>query len=148
MAVPAVGSVAPDFEGQTQDGASLRLSALRGQPVVLYFYPKADTPGCTIESKAFRDAHPEFQSHHVAIVGVSVDDVAAQHAFAQKYSLPFPLVADVGKEVARQYGVLSPSGRARRVTFYIDSQGKIVRVVEDSSPSPHVSEARAVFLKP
>jgi thioredoxin-dependent peroxiredoxin len=146
MAPLAVGDQAPDFDAPTQDGTRLRLSSLRGHPVVLYFYPKADTPGCTVESKAFRDAHPEFQSHDVRIVGVSVDDVPAQRAFAQKYSLPFPLVADASKEIARSYGVLRPSGRANRVTFYLDDRGRIVRIVEDSSPSPHVDQAKELFL--
>ncbi|HKS59838.1 MAG TPA: peroxiredoxin [Thermoplasmata archaeon] len=147
MSSVSVGELAPDFEAPTQDGNRLKLSALRGHPVVLYFYPKADTPGCTIESKSFRDSHPEFQAHDVQVVGVSVDDVPAQLAFAEKYSLPFPLVADVSKEIARRYGVLNPSGRARRVTFYIDTSGKIVRIVDNSSPGPHVEQAKELFLK-
>jgi thioredoxin-dependent peroxiredoxin len=144
----SIGDVAPDFEAPTQNGTPLRLSSLRGNPVVLYFYPKADTPGCTIESKGFRDAYPEFQAQQVRVVGVSVDDCPAQQAFAQKYGLPFPLVADTTKAVSTLYGVLGPRGSARRVTFLIDGAGKVVDVVDTGSPDPHVAKARARFLKP
>ncbi|HXY12075.1 MAG TPA: peroxiredoxin [Thermoplasmata archaeon] len=142
----AVGDIAPDFVAPNQDGASFRLSSLRGAPVVLYFYPEADTPGCTIESKGFRDVSPEFLAHKVQIVGVSVDDCPKQKAFAQKYGLPFPLIADSSKSVAQAYGVLNPRGRARRVTFLIDPVGKVVEVIDTSSPAPHLEKARARFL--
>ena len=144
----AVGDPAPDFTAPNQDGTPFRLSSLRGSPVVLYFYPKADTPGCTIESKGFRDVHPEFSARKVRIVGVSVDDCPAQKAFAQKYGLPFPLVADSEKKVADLYGVLGPRGSARRVTFLIDPDGKVVEVVDSSSPEAHLKAARARFLPP
>jgi thioredoxin-dependent peroxiredoxin len=143
----AIGDVAPDFVAPTQDGTPLKLSSLRGSPVVLYFYPKADTPGCTIESKGFRDVYPEFQSKKVHVVGVSVDDCPAQQAFAQKYGLPFPLVADTSKNVSTLYGVLGSHGSARRVTFLIDAGGKVVDVIDAGSPDPHVAKARARFLK-
>jgi peroxiredoxin Q/BCP len=123
----AVGDTAPDFVAPNQDGTSFRLSSLKGSPLVLYFYPKADTPGCTIESKGFRDVYPEFKSRGVQVVGVSVDDCPEQKAFAQKYGLPFPLIADSKKSVAGAYGVLGPRGTARRVTFLIDAQGKVVQ---------------------
>jgi len=142
----AVGDMAPDFTAPNQDGTPFRFSSLRGSPIVLYFYPKADTPGCTIESKGFRDVHGEFQARQVQIVGVSVDDCPAQKAFAQKYGLPFPLIADSSKSVATAYGVLGPRGSARRVTFLIDKDGKVVEVVDTSSPAPHLDRARARFL--
>jgi len=142
----AVGDPAPDFVAPNQDGTSFRLSSLRGSPVVLYFYPKADTPGCTIESKGFRDAHAEFAARKVQIVGVSVDDCPAQKAFVEKYGLPFPLIADASKKVATAYGVLGPRGTARRVTFLIDGAGKVVDVVDNSSPDPHLKAARERFL--
>lgn len=141
-----VGDTAPDFDAKVSGGTRLKLSSLRGSPVVLYFYPQADTPGCTVESKGFRDFYPEFQGRRVHIVGVSVDDVSDQDAFCTKYKLPFPLVADTSKEVTTAYGVLRPSGRARRVTFMIDEQGKVVEVVDDPSAPTHVDKARKRYL--
>ncbi len=142
----AKGDPAPDFEAPLADGTTLKLSSLRGTPVVLYFYPQADTPGCTIESKGFRDYYGEFQAAKVHVVGVSVDDVTAQDAFAGKYSLPFPLVADTSKSVAGSYGVLGNGGRARRVTFLIDSRGKVLDVVDTRDALQHVARAREVLL--
>jgi thioredoxin-dependent peroxiredoxin len=144
--MPAKGDAAPDFEAPDHDGSPFRLSSLRGAPVVLYFYPKADTPGCTIESKGFRDVYPEYQAKHVHVVGVSTDDCPAQQAFRDKYGLPFPLVADSEKKVAGMYGVLGSSGHARRVTFLIDGAGTIVDVVDTSSPDAHLQRARELFL--
>ncbi|MCI4331847.1 MAG: peroxiredoxin [Thermoplasmata archaeon] len=141
-----VGELAPDFDAKISGGTRLKLSSLRGAPVVLYFYPEADTPGCTVESKGFRDFYAEFQARKVHIVGVSVDDVACQDAFALKYKLPFPLVADTSKDVATAYGVLRPSGRARRVTFLIDPAGKVVEIVDNPAAPPHVEKARQRFL--
>jgi len=142
----AAGEPAPDFEAPDQDGKPFRLSSLRGAPVVLYFYPKADTPGCTIESKGFQAHLGEFAAKGVRVVGVSVDDCPAQKAFASKYGLRFPLIADAKKEVAARYGVLGPRGSARRVTFLIDRDGRVVEVVDTSSPDPHLERARARFL--
>ncbi|HXQ79497.1 MAG: peroxiredoxin [Thermoplasmata archaeon] len=142
----AVGDTAPDFTEPNQDGTPFRFSSLKGSPVVLYFYPKADTPGCTVEAKGFRDFHKEFLAQNVKIVGVSVDDCPAQKAFADKYTLPFPLIADTSKKVTRAYGVLNPRGAARRVTFLIDGQGKVLEVVDSSTAEEHVAKARARFL--
>jgi peroxiredoxin Q/BCP len=144
----ATGDAAPDFVAPNQDGTPFRLSSLKGSPVVLYFYPKADTPGCTIETKGFRDVQGEYLARKVRVVGVSVDDCPAQKAFAQKYSIGFPLIADTSKSVATAYGVLGPRGLARRVTFLIDAQGKVLEVIEASSPDPHLERARARFLTP
>jgi peroxiredoxin Q/BCP len=141
-----VGDMAPDFDAKVSGGTRLKLSSLRGAPVVLYFYPEADTPGCTVESKGFRDYYAEFQGKGVHVVGVSVDDVSAQDAFAGKYQLPFPLVADTSKEVATAYGVLRPSGRANRVTFLIDAHGKVVEVITNPSAPAHVEQARKRYL--
>ncbi len=142
----AAGELAPDFEAPNQDGSPFRLSSLRGSPVVLYFYPKADTPGCTIESKGFQEHLGAFAGKGVRVVGVSVDDCPAQKAFASKYGLQFPLIADTKKEVAGKYGVLGPHGAARRVSFLIGKDGTVAEVVDTSSPATHVERARARFL--
>lgn len=144
--MPAVGDAAPDFEAELQDGSRFRFSSLKGHPVVLYFYPKADTPGCTIEAKGFRDHHGEFAKKGVKVVGVSVDVCADQLAFAKKYGLPFSLVADKDKKVSTAYGVLGPRGSARRVTFLIGADGRVAEVVDTSSADTHVERARARFL--
>ena len=144
--MPATGELAPDFDAPTSTGKSLKLSSLRGHPVVLYFYPEADTPGCTVESKGFRDIYAELQGRHVAVVGVSCDPVDKQCAFAEKYALPFPLVADASKAVATAYDVLRPSGRARRVTFFIGADGKVKEIVDSSEASKHVARAQALYL--
>ena len=145
--MPSIGDTAPDFTAPTARGETLKLSSLRGRPVVLYFYPEADTPGCTVESKGFRDIYPELKSHHVEVVGVSCDSVEKQCAFADKYSLPFPLIADASKSVATSYGVLRPSGRARRVTFFLTADGRVQEIVDSSEASNHVARAQALYLK-
>jgi thioredoxin-dependent peroxiredoxin len=141
-----VGEPAPDFEAPKQDGSPLKLSSLKGQPVVLYFYPKADTPGCTIEAKGFRDNYSQFSAKKVNVIGVSTDDCPAQQAFMDKYGLPFPLIADATKSVATRYGVLGPTGHAKRVTFLIDGGGKVVEVVDSRDVETHVARAKARFL--
>lgn len=142
----AIGETAPDFEAPDHAGTPFRLSSLRGAPVVLYFYPKADTPGCTRESKGFRDVYHDYQAKKVHIVGISTDGCPAQEAFRVKYELPFPLIADSTKAVATAYGVLGPSGHARRVTFLIDAGGKVVDVIDNPAPDPHLARASAAFL--
>ncbi|MGA8303561.1 MAG: peroxiredoxin [Thermoplasmata archaeon] len=142
----AMGEKAPDFEAPDHDGTPFRFSSVRGSPVVLYFYPKADTPGCTIEAKGFRDVYPEYRAKKVAVVGVSTDECAAQQAFRVKYGLPFPLIADSAKKVGTLYGVLGPRGNARRVTFLIDAAGTVVDVIDSSSVDEHLERARAKFL--
>jgi thioredoxin-dependent peroxiredoxin len=142
----APGEMAPDFDAPDHDGKPFRLSSLKGSPVVLYFYPKADTPGCTIEGKGFRDDYGEYQAKGVRVVGVSTDDCPSQKAFRAKYGFPFPLIADDAKAVAKKYGVLAPAGYARRVSFLIDASGKVIDVVDASSAETHLKKARATFL--
>ncbi len=139
----AAGDLAPEFEGETSQGTRLRLSELRGHPVVLYFYPKADTPGCTTESKGFRDHFDELGSRDVRIVGVSVDSVSDEVAFAQKYGFQFPLVADPTGTISEAYGVRRPGGAARRVTFLIGPDGRVVKVIDSSAAGTHVGAACA-----
>ncbi len=145
--MPSIGGIAPDFDAPTANGRHLKLSSLRGHPVVLYFYPEADTPGCTVESKGFRDIYEDLKSARVEVVGVSCDPVDKQCAFADKYHLPFPLVADASKAVATAYDVLRPSGRARRVTFLIGADGRISEIIDASEATKHVERARATYLK-
>ena len=142
----AIGDKAPDFEALDHAGQTFHFASVHGAPVVLYFYPKADTPGCTIEAKGFRDVYARYQAKNVHVVGVSTDDCAEQQAFRTKYGLPFPLIADSTKKVATLYGVLGPRGNARRVTFLIDKWGKVQDVVDDSSVETHLARASAAFL--
>ncbi len=136
-----VGAVAPTFSGPTADGSTLDFGALRGRPVVLYFYPKANTTGCTLEARGFAENYPELSKAGIAVVGVSVDSVEDQKSFSDKCGLPFPLVADHDKAIARQYGVLGLLGMAKRVTFFIGPDGHVEEVVEGMLPGPHVRRA-------
>jgi thioredoxin-dependent peroxiredoxin len=143
----AAGTAAPDFDCDASTGR-VHLKELQGAPVVLYFYPQADTPGCTIESKRFRDLLPEFQAKGIRIVGISTDAVPAQQKFAKNCDLPFPLIADVSKKITESYGVLGPSGKARRVSFFIDPKGSVVEVVDSSNALQHPEAAVRRFLGP
>jgi peroxiredoxin Q/BCP len=147
MSYPAEGSLAPDFTLDTDAGTPLTLSALRGRPVVLYFYPKDDTSGCTTESCEFRDLLPRFEGVNAQVLGISPDAVKSHVKFRDKDQLNFPLLADVGHEVAEQYGVWqekSMYGRKywgnARTTFLIDADGRIARVFEKVKPAGHAAE--------
>jgi peroxiredoxin Q/BCP len=129
------GETAPDFTLAADDGRQVKLSDLRGKPVVLYFYPKDDTPGCTKEACAFRDRTPELQAKGAVVLGVSPDDVASHGKFRDKFSLNFPLLADVGHQVAERYGAWreknmygKTSMGVQRSTFVIDGDGKVRKV--------------------
>lgn len=137
----ATGAIAPTFVGTTAEGQPLDFAGYRGRPVVLYFYPKANTAGCTLEARGFAENYPELQRAGIAVVGVSVDSVEAQKSFSEKCGVPFPLVADHDRSVAKLYGVLGFLGVAKRVTFFIDPDGKVVEVVEGLRPGPHVQRA-------
>ncbi|HXQ94181.1 MAG TPA: peroxiredoxin [Thermoplasmata archaeon] len=141
-----VGELAPEFDGPSSLGGRFRLSEHRGHPVVVYFFPKAMTSGCRVETKAFRDAHPELTKRHVTIVGVSVDEPEDEAKFASECEIPFGLVADKDQAIATKYGVLSPRGTARRVTFLIGADGKVVETVDSNQPTAHVDAAKARFL--
>ncbi len=141
------GQIAPDFTLPATDGSTVRLSDLRGKKVVLYFYPKDDTPGCTKEACAFRDNLGVLQSMGVVVLGVSPDSVASHQKFAQKYGLPFPLLADEGAQVATTYGVWKEKkqyGRTymgiERTTFLIDENGIVRRVFPKVKVDGHVEE--------
>ncbi len=141
--VPAVGGPAPDFSLPDQNGRLLTLESLRGKWLVLYFYPKDDTPGCTTEACSFRDDLAQLNALGAQIVGVSVDDSASHAEFAKKYHLPFPLLADKDGAVARRYGAYADwkvVRYAKRYTFLIDAQGKIAKTYLKVDTSRHSAE--------
>lgn len=134
------GDPAPVFELRDQHGEVHRLGDCRGDWVVLYFYPKNDTPGCTAEACAFRDDIMKLKSLNVRLLGVSLDDAESHARFAKKYGLPFPLLADTEGETARAYGSLFgiwPLRFAKRHTFVIDPEGRIAKVYRKVKPKGH-----------
>ncbi len=135
----AVGEEAPAFTAPAQSGAPFSLASLRGRPVVLYFFPKANTSGCTLETRGFADHYAEIRAAGVEVVGVSVDTVETQKGFAEKCGATFPLVADRDRAIARQYGVLGLLGVAKRVTFFLGADGRVAEVVEGMLPKPHLA---------
>lgn len=142
-ALPAAGSPAPDFALPDASGQERRLAEWRGKWLVLYFYPKDDTPGCTTEARNFRDSARQFAQLNAVVVGVSLDDTASHRAFADRHSLPFPLLVDDGGEVARRYGALSNFGIikfARRYTFLIDPDGRVAKVYQQVDAERHAAE--------
>jgi len=137
------GTAAPSFVGSTADGRTLDFATYRGRPVVLYFYPKANTAGCTMEARGFTEHYAELQRAGIEVVGVSVDSVADQKSFALKCGVPYALVADHDKSIAKLYGVLGFLGIAKRVTFFIGPDGTVAEVVQGMLPGPHVERAVA-----
>ena len=139
-----VGELAPDFTLPSDEGGDVTLSKMRGKKVVLYFYPKDDTPGCTTQACDFRDAAPSFAGVDAVVLGVSADTVASHRKFREKYDLNFPLLADESHEVAEAYGVWkekSMYGRKfmgiERSTFLIDEKGEVERVWRNVKPKGH-----------
>jgi peroxiredoxin Q/BCP len=144
MSMVSVGKSAPAFSLDTDAGERLSLKDLKGRPVVLYFYPKDDTPGCTVEACEFRDAFPRFKGTKAVILGISPDSVASHVKFKKKFDLPFTLLADPDHAVAEKYGVWqkkSMYGRTymgiARTTFVIDKDGKVAQVFEKVKPKGH-----------
>jgi peroxiredoxin Q/BCP len=141
------GDPAPDVRLETDSGESLRLVDLKGKNVVLYFYPKSDTPGCTKEACEFRDAWASYKTLGAVVLGVSPDGVAAQSRFKTKYSLPFQLLADTDRKVVEAFGVWkekSMYGRkymgVERTTFLIGKDGRIARIFAKVKPAGHAAE--------
>jgi len=146
------GVDAPEFELLDEEGTPRKLSDYRGQPIVLYFYPKDDTPGCTKEACNFRDDYSAYLEAGVEILGVSPDTAGSHAKFKQKFDLPFPLLADTEKQVANRYGVWGKKisfGREHegvlRTTFLIDGSGKIAQVFEKVRPADHSKEVMAAI---
>jgi peroxiredoxin Q/BCP len=145
-----VGDKAPDIRVQTDSGESFKLSEMKGQRVVLYFYPKADTPGCTTESCEFRDSVGALAKKGAAVIGISPDKPAAQAKFKQKFDLPFPLLADEDKTAAEAYGVWKEKnmyGRQvmgiERTTFVIGPDGKIEKIYNKVKAAGHAAQVLA-----
>ena len=146
------GKTAPDFELKTDSGDTVRLSDLRGKQVVLYFYPKDDTPGCTTQACGIRDAYGEFEDAGAVVLGISPDDERSHQKFKQKYGLPFTLLADDGHHVAEEYGVWAEKSYAGRTymgvdrsTFVIAEDGTVKKVLPKVKPATHADEVLAVL---
>ena len=134
-----VGSEAPDFLVNDHNGNRVSLKELRGNKVVLWFYPKADTPGCTLEGKGFRDDHKQFQDKNTLVYGVSLDNEADNKAFAEKFEFTFPLLCDVGREISLAYHAIQSKddGYAARITYVIDADGKILEAIDQVDTKSH-----------
>lgn len=150
--MPKEGATAPQFSSTDADGNPIRLKDLRGEKVVLYFYPKDDTPGCTKEACSFRDTFSEFKKRGIRVLGVSPDSETSHKKFATKYKLPFTLVADKDHAIADAYGVYGQKkfmGRSYmgvlRTTFLIDEKGKIKKIFEKVKPEDHAKEVLEAF---
>jgi thioredoxin-dependent peroxiredoxin len=146
------GSVAPAFTTKDAEGRTVQLKDFRGQKVVLYFYPKDDTPGCTKEACSFRDAFADFKKRGINVLGVSLNNEASHKKFAQKYQLPFTLLTDTDHAVSdayESYGEKKFMGRTymgiKRNTFLIDEKGKIKRIFEKVKPEEHAAEVLEAF---
>lgn len=148
------GTTAPAFKTTDANGETVSLKDLRGQKVVLYFYPKDDTPGCTKEACSFRDDFAKFKKRGIAVLGVSPDTEKSHKKFETKYKLPFTLLADTDHAIAESYGVWGEKkfmGRTymgvHRATFLIDEKGKIKKVFEKVKPEDHASEVLEAFAE-
>jgi thioredoxin-dependent peroxiredoxin len=146
------GKPAPDFELSSDTGDRVKLSSLRGKPVVLYFYPKDDTPGCTTQACGIRDVYADFRERGAIVLGVSPDDEASHVKFKEKYSLPFTLLADPEHEVAEEYGVWKErnlygkkSMGIERSTFVIDADGNVAKTMRRVKPDTHAADVLAAL---
>jgi peroxiredoxin Q/BCP len=148
------GDQAPDFTLQSDAGTDVTLSSLRGRPVVLYFYPRDDTPGCTAQACGIRDAYGEFRRAGAVVLGVSPDNESSHVKFREKYELPFTLLADTDHSVSEQYGVWGEkkfAGKSymgvKRSTFVIDEDGTVKAVMHDVKPATHADEVLAALAR-
>jgi thioredoxin-dependent peroxiredoxin len=146
------GTQAPDFELATDDGSTVKLSDLRGKPVVLYFYPKDDTPGCTTQACGIRDTYGEFETEGAVVLGISPDDEKSHAKFRDKYNLPFTLLADEGHKIADEYGVWAEKSYAgrkymgvERSTFVIGEDGTVTKVLRNVKPATHADDVLEVL---
>ena len=138
--LPQQGESLPDLELTTESGEHIGTGELTGQRTVLYFYPKDDTPGCTKEACAFRDRMNDYAKAGIQVYGVSLDSPESHHTFREKYGLNFPLLTDEEGRASEALGVLGERGKARRVTFLLDPEGRISKVYPEVSPQTHSEE--------
>jgi peroxiredoxin Q/BCP len=138
-----VGQPPPDFTAKDQDGKDIKLSALKGKPVVVYFYPKDETPGCTKEACAFRDAWKDLEKKGVVLIGISTDTAESHKAFAKHHELPFHLVSDESGTIAKAFGVPNRAGFLGRQSFVIGADGNVKKIYRDVDVSKHASEVLA-----
>ncbi|HEY9823597.1 MAG TPA: peroxiredoxin [Candidatus Sericytochromatia bacterium] len=141
-----VGMDAPAFTAKDTNGNTVSLSDFAGKTVVLYFYPKDDTPGCTKQAQSFRDTYAEYQGKEMVVLGVSMDDEASHKKFTEKYGLPFQLLADTDGAITKAYDV-EGGGYAKRVTYVIDSNGKITHVDASVNTASHAQDILAAIGK-
>lgn len=146
------GDIAPDFTTKDQNGNTVKLSDFKGKRVVLYFYPKDDTPGCTKEACSLRDSFDVFEEKGIKILGVSTDDEKSHQKFITKYNLPFDLLADTEKKIVESYGVWGEKNMygkkyfgINRTTFLIDGEGKIVKIFKKVKVDEHAEEVLEAF---
>lgn len=145
---PEVGANAPDFEAPATNGKTIKLSDFKGSWVVLYFYPKSFTPGCTAESCSLRDSYTDIRDMDAVILGVSLDDIETQQKFKDKYKLQFELVSDKDKEISKKFDVLGLAGMyAKRKTFIINPDGKIAYIFDKVNANEHDAEVKDVLDK-
>ncbi|GFE69775.1 peroxiredoxin [Chroococcus sp. FPU101] len=135
----AVGTVAPNFTTIDDEGKTVSLSDFKGKVVVMYFYPKDDTPGCTKQAQSFRDNYEQYQNQEMVVLGVSMDDEASHKAFKEKYGLPFQLLVDKDGKITQAYDV-SGGGYAKRVTYIIDAEGNISYVDDKINTATHAED--------
>lgn len=141
------GDELPAIKALAHTGQVLDFAELSGRPVVVYFYPRDDSPGCTLEAQGIRDRWHELRQTHALVLGVSTDDNASHRAFASKYELPFLLVADPDHAVAQAFGVPVAAGRARRTTFVFDAEGELVKVFPEVEPRDSAEQILAELRK-
>jgi thioredoxin-dependent peroxiredoxin len=148
MAMLKAGDTAPDFTVTTHEGKPLTLSSLRGHKVLLWFYPKADTPGCTAEGCSLRDQYNYYQENDIVVLGVSFDNAEDNAAFAKKFSFPYTLLCDTERKLGIAYGACDnpKAGYANRISYLIDEQGKIARAYPQVDPRVHAAQVLADIL--
>jgi thioredoxin-dependent peroxiredoxin len=142
------GAPAPDFEARSDDGATVRLSDLRGKPVVLFFYPKDDTPGCTAQACGLRDVWHELSEHGIQVLGVSRDDAESHRAFKEKFQLPFLLLVDVDRKIGDAYGIENYNevfDVYKRSTVVIDADGNVAKVLRDVDATAHADDVLSLL---
>ncbi len=146
------GDAAPDFTAKNQAGDEVKLADYKGERIVLYFYPKDDTPGCTKQACSLRDGFPKLKANNITVLGVSTDDEKSHRKFIEKYDLPFTLLADTDKEIVNKYGVYGEKNMygkkymgTNRTTFLIDEDGKIAKIMKKVKVAEHADEVLKAF---